>query len=256
MMNISSAALLNCMRVGWQVADVAKPVRTIDELTRLVIEVWNRQNLLGADPSQNLHSQLTGLQATRRALSKAGSDERALAPVDERIAVLGSLLTPAPPAPDPLTGSVSGRLPGGQIIGARNPALTPAGTHSPAQAARTLLVAARQVGADDGKEWAATARARLQGQREVLSLVRRRLAGRQEEQNAEQALSELTALVDNRLAALDSTVSTLNIRPTSEAREGASRPRPGGPRPGRSTQARAAAGARRIGITVGQDRRR
>lgn len=254
MMNIASAALLNCMRAGWQVADVAKPVRTIDELTRLVIEVWNRQNPPGADPSQDLHSRLTGLQATRRALSKAGSDERVLAPVDERIAVLGSLLTPAPPAPDALTGSVSGRLPGGQIIGPRNPLLTPAGTHSPGQAARTLL--ARNVGPDDGEQWAATARARLKGQREVLSLVRRRLAEQQEEQNAEQALSELTALVDSRLAALDSTVSALNTRPTSEAREGASRPRPGGPRPGRRTRAPAAADIRRINITVGQDRRR
>lgn len=255
-MNISSAALLNCMRAGWQVAEVAKPVRTIDELTRLVIDVWNRQNSLGADPNPHLHSRLTGLQVTRRALSKAGSDESALSPVDERIAVLGSLLTPAPPAPDALTGSVSGRLPGGRIIDAQNPALTPAGTHGPAQAARIALVAARNVGADKEEQWAAEARARLRGQREVLSLIRRQLAGEQEGQNAEQAVSELTAFVDNRLAALDSTVSALNTRPTSNAREEASRPRLGRPRPGRGTQEPATAAARRIDITVGRDRRR
>ncbi|MGH3625057.1 MAG: hypothetical protein ACRDQ5_25265, partial [Sciscionella sp.] len=78
-------AILAGFRMGWQFIEVVKPVRTIDELTRLAVDVFHRDTgeEQGVDP--DLHGQLAAAHLARRAVVRTGGNEEALAKVDQRI---------------------------------------------------------------------------------------------------------------------------------------------------------------------------
>lgn len=249
-MGIFTATAFNALRVGWRVTDIVKPVHTIDELTRLVIDLWNRGNAPSADPEQDVRYQLAALRSARHALTTTGGNEQALGMVKEQISVLGSLLSTAPSTPDPLSGSA---------LIAPTPApgistLTPVGSHRPVgRGTIRFLLAATHAGTTPGERWAAAARARMQGQREALDLISHATSG-------QDPASGVDAVVGTRLAALKSTALVL-ARPAlarpALARPGRARPEFAAPqRPSAAAQRSAAEGTRkRIDIAVGKDQR-
>lgn len=243
---IADTVLLG-MRLGWQAIDIVKPVRTIDELTQLVIDIWNRRNPPGADSAQEVQSHLAALRAARQAVAKSGGDRAALSMIDERIAVLGALGS-VPPAADQLSGSISTQPAGGPAFGPVSPGLVPVGEHRPPgiDTLVTLLSAPAQLLAPtDDQEHAAAARARLQGQLEALRLVNGALSDRTPA--TQMPADSVATAVDNRLAALHSVAAMLS-RP-----RGAGRPvaRPAVP----PAEPVVRHGRQSIDISTGQDRR-
>ena len=247
MMSRLENAILTGLRVGWQFLDVVKPVRTIDELARLAIDVWNREDEQVVD--QDLHGQLAAAHLARRSVVSMGGDEEALAKVDERINVMSAFSSPASAQYDVLAGSISTTAGGQTVVGRHDPSLMSVGQRrTPAG----IFDAVRGPGRID-RMWG-----HLEGQREALQLMRRSLSTT--EQQSENAQPQVNTLLNTRRAALDAVAANLATRrggraspgPAGERQTRAPMPAPNWPTARPTAQGRP---PQRINISPGVDRR-
>ncbi|MGC7102107.1 hypothetical protein ACPZ19_46190 [Amycolatopsis lurida] len=236
------------LRAAFQLSERAKPVRTIDELNWLVIDILNRSAPPAPPAEPDLRQDLRAAHQARRAVERTGGDEATLKALDERITLLGALQASEPA--DTLAGSISTVAAERRFAVGANPALVPIGEHRSLRstAADAMRGVPRRVTrAGTQPQRASQAQGQLRGQREALKLVKDFLAA---QGTSSPEASRLDEYLDTRLTAIDATAPSLvgRRRPRPAATRGAWQPPAATPRATSGGRLR-----RRIKIENGQD---